>query len=136
MFLRFFLLFTIVPIIELAILIEVGSKIGTFNTMMLIVTTGVIGALLAQSQGLAVIRHIQEEVSLGRPPADKLFDGLFVLVGGVLLITPGLVTDIIGFLFLFPASRNLIKRWLLKKVKENISRGETNFININFFKEK
>lgn len=134
MFLRLFILFTLVPVIELAILIEVGSKIGTFNTIMLIITTGIIGALLAQSQGLAVIRKIQEEISFGRPPANELFDGLFILVGGVLLITPGIVTDIIGFIFLLPASRYLIKQWLARKVQSNISRGETNFISIDFFR--
>lgn len=134
MFLRLFILFTLVPVIELAILIEVGSKIGTFNTIMLIITTGIIGALLTQSQGLTVIRKIQEEINFGRPPANELFDGLFILVGGVLLITPGLVTDIIGFIFLLPASRYLIKQWLIRKVQSNISRGETNFISIDFFR--
>ena len=101
---------------------------------MLIITTGVVGALLAQSQGLAVIRKIQEEISFGRPPAGELFDGLFILLGGVLLITPGLVTDFVGFILLFPGSRNLIKIWLLNKVKENISRGQTDFTSINFFR--
>lgn len=134
MFFRLFILFTLIPIIELALLIEVGSKFGTFNTIMLIITTGVAGALLAQSQGLVVMRKIQEEISLGRPPAGELIDGLFVLVGGILLITPGLITDFLGFVMLFPASRNLIKQWLIHKVNNNISRGNTNFFSINFFK--
>jgi len=134
MFLKLFILFTLVPIIELAILIEVGSNFGTLNTLMLIITTGVIGALLAQSQGLIVIRKIQEEISSGRPPATELLDGFFVLIGGTLLITPGLVTDIAGFILLIPASRNLIKKWLLIKIKSSISRGETNFLNIHLFK--
>ncbi len=134
MFLRLLILFTLVPMIELSILIEIGTRVGTFHTIMLIIMTGIVGALLAQSQGLAVIRKMQEEISLGRPPAGELFDGLFVLVGGILLITPGLLTDIIGFTFLFPVTRNLIKRWLMRKVYENISRGETNFINVKFFR--
>ncbi len=133
MFLRLFLLFTIVPIIELAILIEVGSIIGTFNTIMLIVTTGVVGALLAQSQGIAVLRNIQEEISYGRPPAGQLFDGLFVLVGGILLITPGIATDFVGFILLLPFTRNLIKQWLMRKIKEGISRGETDLFRIQFY---
>ncbi len=134
MFLRLFILFTLVPIIELAVLIEIGSRVGTFHTIMLIITTGVAGALLAQSQGLAVIRKMQEEISFGRPPAGELFDGLFVLVGGVLLITPGILTDIIGFIFLLPITRNLIKQWLMRKIQNNIARGETDFISINFFR--
>ena len=134
MFLRLFILFTLVPIIELAILIEIGSRIGTFHTIMLIITTGIVGALLAQSQGLAVIRKMQEEISFGRPPSGELFDGLFVLVGGVLLITPGIVTDIIGFILLLPATRNFIKQWFVRKVQNGISRGETDFISINFFR--
>ncbi len=134
MFLKLFILFTLVPIIELAILIEIGGKFGTFNTIMLIISTGVVGALLAQSQGLIVIRKIQEEISSGRPPATELLDGFFVLIGGTLLITPGLVTDIAGFILLFPGSRNLIKKWLLAKIKTSISMGETNFFNIHFFR--
>ncbi len=134
MFLKLFILFTLVPIIELAILIEIGGKFGTLNTLMLILTTGVLGALLAQSQGLIVIRKIQEEIRSGRPPATELLDGFFVLIGGTLLITPGLVTDIAGFILLFPTSRNLIKKWLLAKIKTRISRGETNFLNIHLFR--
>jgi UPF0716 protein FxsA len=134
MFLKLFILFALVPIIELAILIEVGGMFGTLNTLMLILTTGVVGALLAQSQGLMVIRKIQEEISLGRPPASELLDGFFVLIGGTLLITPGLVTDIAGFVLLLPTSRNFIKQWLLLKIKRNISKGETSFINIHLFK--
>ena len=135
MFLRLFILFTFVPIIELAILIEIGSRVGTFHTIMLIITTGIVGALLAQSQGLAVIRKIQEELSFGRPPAGELVDGLFVLVGGLLLVTPGIITDIVGFVLLLPITRNIIKQWLIMKIKSNISRGNRDFTSINFFRE-
>ena len=135
MFLRLFILFTFVPIIELAILIEIGSRVGTFHTIMLIITTGIVGALLAQSQGLAVIRKIQEELTFGRPPAGELVDGLFVLVGGLLLVTPGIITDIVGFVFLLPITRSFIKQWLIMKIKSNISRGNRDFTSINFFRE-
>jgi len=134
MFLRLFILFTFVPIIELAILIEIGSRVGTFHTIMLIITTGIVGALLAQSQGLAVIRKIQEELSFGRPPAGELVDGLFVLVGGLLLVTPGIITDIVGFALLLPITRNIIKQWLIRKIQSNISRGSRDFTSINFFR--
>jgi UPF0716 protein FxsA len=134
MFLRLFILFTFVPIIELAILIEIGSRVGTFHTIMLIITTGIVGALLAQSQGLAVIRKIQEELSFGRPPAGELVDGLFVLVGGLLLVTPGIITDIVGFVLLLPITRNIIKQWLIRKIQSNISRGSRDFTSINFFR--
>ena len=134
MFLRLFILFTFVPIVELAILIEIGSRVGTFHTIMLIITTGIVGALLAQSQGLAVIRKIQEELSFGRPPAGELVDGLFVLVGGLLLVTPGIITDIVGFALLLPITRNIIKQWLIRKIQSNISRGSRDFTSINFFR--
>ena len=135
MFIRLFILFTFVPIVELAILIEIGSRVGTFHTIMLIITTGIVGALLAQSQGLAVIRKIQEELTFGRPPAGELVDGLFVLVGGLLLVTPGIITDIVGFVFLLPITRSFIKQWLIMKIKSNISRGNRDFTSINFFRE-
>ena len=134
MFIRLFILFTFVPIIELAILIEIGSRVGTFHTIMLIITTGIVGALLAQSQGLAVIRKIQEELTFGRPPAGELVDGLFVLVGGLLLVTPGIITDIVGFALLLPITRNIIKQWLIRKIQSNISRGSRDFTSINFFR--
>lgn len=124
MLLKLFLLFTVVPIAELAVLIELGTIIGTANTIMIILFTGVGGAILAKTQGLSVISKIQNELQTGRVPAEELINGVFVLVGGGLLLTPGIITDILGFTLLIPFTRNLCKRWLRHKLEQKLSSGE------------
>lgn len=115
-------LFIAVPFVELALLIELGSRIGTMHTLLLIVFTGVVGASLARQQGLGVLRRIQEETARGQLPGDALLDGLILLVAGALLITPGLLTDAVGFAALVPpvraAMRRAFVRWLEKRVRE------------------
>jgi UPF0716 protein FxsA len=106
---RLILLFTLVPAVELGLLIELGSRIGTAATLGLIVVTGVLGAGLARQQGLRVLRRIQTETSAGRLPASSLVDGVIVLVAGALLVTPGILTDVLGFLCLVPGFRSLVK---------------------------
>jgi len=116
---RLLALFVIVPAVELALLIEVGSRIGTGATLGLIVATGVVGAWLARRQGIGVFQRLQEETRAGRLPADPLVDGAFVLVAGALLMTPGSLTDAIGFLCLVPGVRTLVKR----RVRESLERA-------------
>lgn len=115
------LLFTIVPVIELALLIKVGQYIGTANTVAVVILTGVTGAYLAKMQGLITLRRIQDEANRGLMPADKLFDGAVILCSGVLLITPGFITDLIGLAGLFPLTRNLLKQYLKRKIGERLS---------------
>jgi len=117
------LLFTLVPIAELAILIEVGQRIGLGNTLFIVILTGIAGAYLARTQGLIVLRRMQEDINDGVMPTDKLFDGAMILCGGILLLTPGLVTDAIGFIALIPITRHLIKRWIKHKTENMISEG-------------
>ena len=118
------LLFTLVPVLELALLIKVGQHIGLGNTMFIVIFTGVAGAYLARSQGIITLMKIQQDVNNGIMPADKVFDGVMILCGGILLLTPGLVTDAIGFLALAPISRNLLKVWIKRKIENLISKGE------------
>ena len=112
---RLILLFTLVPALELALLIEIGSRIGTAATIGLIVVTGVLGATLARQQGLQVLRRFQSELSSGGLPASSLLDGVIVLVAGALLVTPGIMTDVLGFLCLVPRFRGLIKAGLRRR---------------------
>ncbi len=123
MFLKLFLLFTVVPVLELTVLIKMGTIIGTTNTIALILLTGVGGAALAKSQGLSLITRIQSDLQEGRLPAEELLNGAFVLVGGVLLLTPGFITDILGFILLIPFTRNLCKKWLRRKLEQKIASG-------------
>jgi UPF0716 protein FxsA len=111
------LLFVVLPAIELALLIEVGRRIGTGATLALIAVTGIVGAALARRQGLGVLRVLQTETMAGRLPAGSLADGVIILVAGALLVTPGILTDAFGFLCLVPAFRKVVKRALLRRLE-------------------
>lgn len=126
------LAFTIIPIIELAILIKVGQHIGALNTISIVILTGIAGAFLAKSQGLITLYRIQEDMEIGKMPTDKLFDGILILAGGILLLTPGLITDGIGFLMLIPLTRKLIKGWIKGWLKKQFQQGRV--IHITSFR--
>lgn len=124
MFIRLLLLFTIVPVIELVVLLKVGAIIGVTATVILILLTGVAGAYLARTQGLDLLRRIQSELNQGRVPAGELLDGALVLVGGVLLLTPGFCTDLLGFSFLVPATRAILKGICRNLIEKYIAEGK------------
>ncbi len=116
MLLRLLLLFTLIPVIELALLIQVGNYIGVLPTVVLVVATGVAGAALARCQGLLALRRLQQAIAEGTFPGNEIFSGALILAGGLLLLTPGLITDLAGLAFLAPGSRNLIETFLKKAV--------------------
>ncbi len=121
-----YLLFIIVPAVELVLLIEVGKHIGTLPTLGLIVATGLIGATLARHQGLAVLSRLRTEVGAGHLPGDTLIDGALILVAGALLVTPGVLTDAVGFLLLIPLTRTGLKRHLKKRFQRAVKDGRAN----------
>ena len=122
MFIKLLIIFVFVPVMELYILIEAGRMIGIGATIGLIMLTGVAGAWLARSQGLEILRRIQQETANGQMPAQTLIDGALILVGGLLLLTPGFFTDALGFSFLVPITRELWRKglsaWLEKQVRQ------------------
>ncbi len=120
---RLLLLFVVVPAAELALLIELGSRIGTLATLAIIAGTGVVGAFVARRQGLGVLRRLQAETDQGRLPADPLIDGAFLLVAGALLVTPGVLTDVVGFLCLVPGFRRLVRRELRRRLEKAVREG-------------
>ena len=126
------LLFTLVPVVELALLIRIGQYIGLGATIAIVIFTGITGAYLAKIQGFITLRRIQQDVNQGRMPTDKLFDGLLILLSGILLLTPGFITDLVGFMGLIPSTRSLFKRWLRRKIEDMISGGKV--ISITSFK--
>ncbi|GAX89475.1 FxsA family protein [Effusibacillus lacus] len=123
MFRILLLLFILVPIIEIYLLIQVGEVIGGWQTVLLVLLTGLLGAYLAKTQGRAVWYRLQSELSMGRPPGDALLDGVCVLAGGVLLLTPGFATDILGLVLLLPPTREPIKRVLRRWLEKQLSKG-------------
>lgn len=120
MFSYLILLFTILPALELAVMIYVGSHIGAANTILMIIFTGVSGAYLARLQGFIIIRDIRSRLEHGQMPTEQMIDGFLIFVGGILLLTPGFITDIFGILFLFPLTRSLFKIWARKKMEVQI----------------
>lgn len=123
MFTYLVILFTVLPALELVLLIKVGSHIGALTTVMIIMFTGIWGAYLARLQGFYILKNIQANLEKGLMPSSELMDGLMVLVGGVLLLTPGFITDTIGFFLLIPVTRALIKRILESKFQQMIAKG-------------
>ena len=122
-FAKLLILFIIIPVTELYILIEVGKKIGSLTTIGVIILTGIIGAYLVKGQGFMILRKIQNDLNEGIMPGDSLIQGAIILAGGILLLTPGFVTDIVGFIFLIPVSRNIVKKYLLKWLKGKMKEG-------------
>ncbi len=124
MFARLLLLFTIVPMAELYILIKIGSYLGAFNTILLIVITGILGARLARLEGLRTLRQIMQSISRGIVPAEELVDSVLIFVAGIVLVTPGVLTDAMGLFLLVPYTRTIFKRWLRRKLDRMVSSGK------------
>ena len=124
MFARLFVLFLIVPVIEIYLLIKVGSFIGAVPTVAALLLISLAGAWLVRHQGFHILARIQAELGQGRLPAAELLDGALVLVGGVLLLTPGFFTDFLALFFLIPASRAVIKQALGIWLQRKLSRGQ------------
>jgi UPF0716 protein FxsA len=127
---RLLLLFTIVPIVELMLLIPLGQWIGLWPTLGLIVVTGVIGAVLGRQQGVAAWRRITEDLGQGRIPSDSLLDGLAVLIAGAFLVTPGVLTDLAGMALLIPPMRRPLKGYLKKRFKRMLTSDNVTFMHI------
>jgi len=117
------LLFIVLPATELALLIEIGRRVGTGATLALIILTGMTGATLARSQGLGVLEAIRTETAAGRLPAVQLVDGLILLVASALLITPGILTDAFGFLCLVPAFRAFLRGTFQRRFERAVAEG-------------
>jgi UPF0716 protein FxsA len=116
MFKALLLVFIIIPIIEIALLIQVSEVIGGWSTVALVIVTAFIGAKLVKQQGTDALKNVQTQMAQGQMPAQDLFSGLCVIIAGVLLVTPGIVTDIFGFLLLTPLVRNKMAAGILKQV--------------------
>ena len=116
----FFLLFLIVPIVEILLLFEVSSHIGALWTLLLVIITAIVGVQVLKRQGLSTFMRANEKLRSGQLPAQEMVEGLFLAVGGAFLLTPGFLTDTLGFLFLLPASRKMLIRALIKSGRFSI----------------
>lgn len=120
---RLALLFIVVPVLELVILIRLGQYVGLWPTVALVLGTGFVGAALARLEGMRVLMQFQRELAAGRIPTQAMLDGLSVMVGGALLLTPGVLTDLAGLTLLFPPTRRWIQRRVLKSIERGLAEG-------------
>lgn len=114
-FILLVILFVVVPIAEITLLIRVGGSIGALNTIVFVIFTAVLGAYLVRQQGFSVLSKLQEETNAGRMPAMQIAEGVALLFAGAVLLTPGFITDAIGFSLLIPPIRQAIIAWVVSK---------------------
>jgi UPF0716 protein FxsA len=123
---RLLALFVIVPLVELVLLIRLGQWLGLLPTIAIVVITGVVGAALARNEGLRTLGRIQSDLKSGRFPVGRLLDGGLILFAGGLLLTPGILTDVVGLSLLVPGSRGWIKGLVAARVRRMVEAGRTN----------
>ena len=120
MLLRLLLLFTIVPFVELLLLLWIADHTNWLFTVALIISTGIVGVALARHEGLRCLREVRQRLNRGEVPAGSLVDALLILIAGVLLVTPGVLTDLSGFLLLVPPVRGLVKRFVIERIRASL----------------
>ena len=108
-------LFITVPILELFVILQIGGEIGVGWTIALLIADSILGSMLMRSQGRAAWRRFNDALQAGRPPAREVLDGVLIIFGGALLLTPGFVTDVVGLTFLLPPTRAVLRRLLVRR---------------------
>jgi UPF0716 protein FxsA len=130
MLFRLFLLFVGLPLVELGLLVEIGRWLGLLPTLAIVLTTGAVGAALARHEGFHVWLDIQHELQQGRMPVANMLDGFMILMGGVLLLTPGLITDLLGLSLLLPVSRRFYKNRLRRRLERMMQSGQVTMFTL------
>ncbi|SHH96975.1 FxsA family protein [Ferrimonas marina] len=118
-----FLLFAVMPIVEIYVLIQVGNAFGAMTTIALVLLTAAVGASLVRSQGLSTMMNVQQRLNQGELPGQQIVEAMLLAVAGVLLVTPGFVTDLFGLLILTPATRAPIARYLMARMQLRVVHG-------------
>jgi UPF0716 protein FxsA len=120
--------FIVAPACEIGVLLLSGKTIGVLPTVLLIILTGFVGAYLAKKQGMQAVRNLQMEIQYGRIPSNAILDAMAIFVGGIMLLTPGFISDIVGLFLLFPITRNWIKPFLIQFIKKWIDKHTIHII--------
>jgi len=123
-----FILFVVVPILELLVIIQVGQSVGAWNTVILLVVDSLVGAWLVKHQGIGLLKKSQDRLRKGELPSDEIFSGVTVLFAGALMLTPGFLTDLVGLLLLVPPIRAVVLMIVRRKFRSRIG---TNFTTSN-----
>lgn len=126
---KYFLMFIIaMPVVEIIVLLLSGNLIGFWPTLFLIVATGLIGAYLAKRQGMETWKKAQEQIRYGMMPANEIIDGICIFIGAALLLSPGLISDIMGLIPVFPPTRNLLKPIVIRFIMNRMNKGKVTVI--------
>ncbi len=123
MFLRLLFLLTFIPFLELYFLVQLSDNIGFGNTILVVLGTGALGALLLRQQGASILMELQKQGSQGQLPTDAIARGFFTFIGGVLLLTPGILTDALGLSLIFPVTQLLWKKFFMGQWEKGIQSG-------------
>ncbi|MBO0996237.1 membrane protein FxsA [Bacillus sp. SD075] len=126
---KYFLMFIIaMPVVEIIVLLLSGNLIGFWPTLFLIVATGLIGAYLAKRQGMETWKKAQEQIRYGMMPGNEIIDGICIFIGAALLLSPGLISDIMGLILVFPPTRNLLKPIVIRFMMNRMNKGKVTII--------
>ena len=128
MLLKLFLGFTLIPVLEIYLLIKIGHYLGAFNTVIVVIVTALLGASLARHEGIRTMIRLRESMNRGELPAEEMLDAVLIFIAGIVLLTPGFITDLAGIAILIPNTRSRLKRWMRGKFEEWISENRTDII--------
>ena len=126
MLFKLFLAFTLIPAVEIYLLIKVGSVVGALNTVLIVVLTGFTGAYLARQQGMQTMVRVRTSLQQGMMPANDLIDALLIFIAGIVLLTPGFITDAAGLLILYPPTRRVFKQFLKHRFERWVAKQNIN----------
>ena len=136
MFLRLFLLLTLVPFLEIYLLIKLGQGLGWGNTFLLVIFTGVLGAWLLGRQGRSVLEELRQQTAQNQLPSEALATGFFTFVGGLLLLTPGVLTDLLGLSLVFPPTQKLWKWYFMGVWQKFVERGQVHIYQASWHRSE
>jgi UPF0716 protein FxsA len=120
---RILLILALLPLLELYVLIKIGSYLGAFNTIALIIVSALLGLVLVRIEGLRTLHQIRQCTAQGIVPAEEMLDGVLIFVGGILFVIPGVLTDVAALVLLIPPTRNMFKRWLRRRFDRMVASG-------------
>ena len=127
----FFLFFIAIPLIDVILFITVGKYIGLWNTIFIIIMTGIVGAILVKSQGINILNKALGEIRSNKVPIFSIFEGIAILIAGAFLLTPGFLTDTLGCILLVPKARNIIINYITMYLKKRTIYKEKTMYNSN-----
>lgn len=127
MFFKLFLMFTVIPFVEVTILLQLSKYLGVGSTIFMVLFSGILGAFFVRREGFSIWFKLQKELQEGQIPSDQIFNGILLLIAGIVLVTPGLLTDLLGYILIIPFTREAVKKIIVERVKKKYSTVSNGF---------